>query len=227
MAPTKPTFTTAGQAVISASEGAITTTFPKHPKKAFAFLVEFNCHHPRLLALADKKPPMHFHPYQTEDMEVLEGRLTVEAEGVQNILTPESGVFAVKPWTNHRLYPPPVTDEIITKFILSGSDTEESYKMDGVFFQNWYGYQDQVVLKGEKIDLLQVMSMFDAGGSYLSLPWYIPFSRTISMAMSIFLGRWVGGLLGYQPFYKEWTNEWDIACEKMSESRFQKRFAKS
>lgn len=92
-------------------------------------------------------------------MEVTEGRLAVEANGLVTILTPESGVLEVKPWVNHRLYPPPVTDDPVTKFILSGSDTEESYKLDGVFFQNWYGYQDQVVLGGESLDLLQVMSV--------------------------------------------------------------------
>lgn len=69
--------------------------------------------------------------------------------------------------------------------------------------------------------------MFDAGGSYLALPWYIPFGKTISMGMSIFLGRWVGGFLGYQPFHKEWTNEWDIACSKMRESMFHRKFAKA
>lgn len=92
-------------------------------------------------------------------MEVIEGSLTVEADGVETTITKESGVFTVKPWTNHRLYPPPVSDEPTTKFILSGTDSEESYKLDGVFFQNWYGYQDQVVLLGESIDLLQVMSV--------------------------------------------------------------------
>jgi hypothetical protein len=63
---------------------------------------------------------------------------------------------------NHRLYPC-VTDQRITRFLLSGSDTAESYKLDEIFFQNWYGYQDQVLLHGEKVDLIQVMSVSTAG----------------------------------------------------------------
>lgn len=68
--------------------------------------------------------------------------------------------------------------------------------------------------------------MFDAGGSYLSLPTWIPFSRTIARGLGVFLGRWVGGLLGYQPFYEKWTTDWDLACEKMNMSVFHKRFTR-
>lgn len=46
-----------------------------------------------------------------------------------------------------------------TVFLLSGQDTDEMFRLDTVFFENWYAYQDLVVVKGEKIDLLQVMSV--------------------------------------------------------------------
>lgn len=67
--------------------------------------------------------------------------------------------------------------------------------------------------------------MFDAGGSYLSLPTWIPFSRTVARALGIVVGRWIGGLLGYQPFHKKWTTDWDLACRKMETSIFSRRFA--
>jgi hypothetical protein len=68
--------------------------------------------------------------------------------------------------------------------------------------------------------------MFDAGGTYLSLPWWIPFGRTVSIVLGTVLGRWIGsGLLGYQPFYRKWTSDWELACEKMGASVFQRRFA--
>ena len=68
--------------------------------------------------------------------------------------------------------------------------------------------------------------MFDAAGTYLSFPWWVPFGQTISMIMGVVLGRWIGsGLLGYQPFYRKWTSDWDFACRQMSASVFQRRFA--
>ena len=69
-----------------------------------------------------------------------------------------------------------------------------------------------------------VQQMFDAGGSYLSLPDWVPFGRTLSQGAIIVIGRWIGGLLGYQPFYKEWTSDWDLACRKMETSWFQRKF---
>lgn len=38
----------------------------------------------------------------------------------------------------------------------------------------------------------------------------------------MFLGRWVGGLLGYKPFFKEYTTDWDYAVAKMKGSWFQR-----
>ncbi|KAI5865273.1 hypothetical protein GGS23DRAFT_419325 [Durotheca rogersii] len=221
---------------ITAFEGGITThviTHPSHPDRVFAYEVTFLLQHPRVVAVASRKPPLHLHPHQEEYIEVLEGRLVVEVEGKESTLLPEDGEFTVLPWTNHRLYSPVSDrksegadpDTKVTRFILSGERTPEPLRLDTVFFENWYAYQDQVVLKGMKIDLIQVMSMFDAGGSYLSLPPWIPFGRTIAQVLGIVIGRWIGGILGYQPFYREWTTDWESACRKMEVSVFQRRFA--
>ncbi|KAI0517437.1 hypothetical protein F5B22DRAFT_104796 [Xylaria bambusicola] len=226
---------------ITAFEGGIVTRIIDHPhdsSRVFAYEVTFRLRHPRVLAVAALKPPLHFHPYQEEYIEVLEGRLAVEIEGVEHVLAPKDGELKVRPWCNHRLYSP-VTDLLgeahaefddgwdgeKTVFLLSGEDTDEMFRLDTVFFENWYAYQDLVVVKGEKIDLIQVMSMFDAGGSYLSLPSWIPFGRTIARGMGIVVGRWIGGLLGYQPFFQKWTTDWDLACDKMDMSIFHRRFA--
>lgn len=53
----------------------------------------------------------------------------------------------------------------------------------------------------------------------------MPFSRTIARALGIVVGRWIGGLLGYQPFFEKWTTDWDLACRKMQKSVFHRRFA--
>ncbi|KAI1377103.1 hypothetical protein F4677DRAFT_444908 [Hypoxylon crocopeplum] len=195
--------------VITAFEGGISTrviTHPSHPDRVFAYEVTFLLQHPRVVSVASLKPPLHFHPHQEEYVQVLEGRLALEIEGKEHVLGPEDGEMPVRPWTNHRLYSPVADDteaELkVTRFMLSAESTPELFRLDTVFFENWYAYQDQIVVKGEKIDLVQVMSMFDAGGSYLSLPRWIPFSRTIARALGIL-----------------------SACRKMEMSIFQRRFA--
>ena len=70
------------------------------------------------------------------------------------------------------------------------------------------------------------LQMFDRGGSCLALPEFIPFSLTLSKAMTVVIGRWLGGILGYQPYYKEWTTGSETAMERMSMSVFQRRFAR-
>lgn len=67
--------------------------------------------------------------------------------------------------------------------------------------------------------------MFDAGGSYLSVPWWVPFGRSLSRAVGIVFGRWLGALLECQPYYRKWTTDWELACKKMETSYFQRRFA--
>ncbi|KUI73670.1 Polyketide synthase CurC [Cytospora mali] len=221
-----------GQLLITAFEGAIIVRVLVPPEdRSFSFEVTFQLDHPRLVALADQKPPLHFHPYQEEYMKVLEGRLCVDVDGQTRVLTKEDGELCVLPWAHHRLYPPPrnsVEDDSAgqrTVFLLSGSEAHQLFKLDLVFFMNWYAYQDDVVVRGHPANLFQVLSMFDAGGSYLSFPPWIPFGRYLSVAMGVFLGRWLGSLLGYQPFYHEWTTDWDAACHKMESSFFQRRFA--
>lgn len=35
----------------------------------------------------------------------------------------------------------------------------ETFKLDILFFMNWYGYQEETVVVGKKVDILQVMSV--------------------------------------------------------------------
>jgi mannose-6-phosphate isomerase-like protein (cupin superfamily) len=139
--------------------GAIYTTNLKTPNHAFAAEVVFFLQHPLLLTLGSQKPPLHFHPYQEEYIQVTEGKLAVELNGKEKILTREDSVFCIKPWAHHRLYPPPNDGSEVTKFILSGAETDEQYHLDNLFFSNWYAYQDRIFVKGETISLIQVMSV--------------------------------------------------------------------
>jgi hypothetical protein len=50
----------------------------------------------------------------------------------------------------------------------------------------------------------------------------MPFRRTVGYWAQIVVGRWLGGLLGYKPFYREYTTDWDYAVAKMKSSFFQR-----
>ncbi|KAF2113911.1 hypothetical protein BDV96DRAFT_577283 [Lophiotrema nucula] len=206
-------------------DGAISSQMIEHPFREFAAEITFQLQHPQLKKLASEKPPMHFHPHQKEWIQVLEGALGVDVGAESYILTSTDGEFCVRAWEHHRLYPISNTASNVTRFILSGSRTDEKYRLDTLFFSNWYGYQEECYQNEKKYDMVQVLSMFDAGGSYLSLPGWVPFGRTLSMMIGIALGRWIGSVMGYQPFYRKWSFDWERSCDKMETSIFQSRFA--
>jgi hypothetical protein len=43
----------------------------------------------------------------------------------------------------------------------------------------------------------------------------MPFRRFFGYWGCVIIGRWIGGLLGYKPFFKEYTTDWDFAVAKM------------
>lgn len=53
----------------------------------------------------------------------------------------------------------------------------------------------------------------------------MPFRHFIGYWSGIIIGRWIGGMLGYQPFFPEWTTDWESACVKMRSHWAQRKFA--
>ena len=43
----------------------------------------------------------------------------------------------------------------------------------------------------------------------------MPFRRFLGYWTCVIVGRWIGGMLGYKPFFKEYTTDWDFAVAKM------------
>ncbi|KAI1145857.1 hypothetical protein F4825DRAFT_226612 [Nemania diffusa] len=217
--------------VVEVLKGAVSARQLRHPDRAFAFEVTLDLE--RGAEFFSQKPPTHFH-VQEEYIEATQGRVGLELDGREIVLTPGPDArFDIPPYVHHRSYPLPLdrqeAGDTQVKFLLSGGnrlDDPAATKLHPIFFENWYKYQDAFVVHGAPIDLIQVFCMFDAGGTYLSLPWWVPFGRTLSIIMGTVVGRWIGsGLLGYQPFYKKWTSDWDLACHVMETSIFQRRFA--
>ncbi|CAP92703.1 hypothetical protein EN45_104970 [Penicillium chrysogenum] len=232
MAPCKPRTFTAGQVPLTKFDGAISVrNLPRPPDRLFLFhgiMRPSRGIYAKLIATG-QKPPTHFHPSQWEFFRVLRGNLTIDFNGRAIHRTASDGELAVPPFTHHVIYGTPGTEMNEVEFVVSASDPAAEQQgatvMDQPFFENWYGYQEDVFQRGEKLDFIQVLSMFDAGGTYLSPPWWVPFRSWVGLFLGIVVGRWIGGLLGYAPFYPEWTTDWEAACETMQQSWFQRRFA--
>lgn len=114
-------------------------------------------------------------------MEVLEGQLGLEASGHQRVIGAEDGEVCVKPWEHHRLYPivgPNAGTR--TRFLLSGAETAEAFRLDVGFFQNWYGYQDEVVMRGGKMDIIQVMCVSEIPRYAACIPLCFTLARPLA-----------------------------------------------
>jgi len=199
------------------------------PGRTFSFECKINVRHPIMVEVerSGQKPPSHFHPHSWEYMKVTSGRLTIEIEGVPKDYAAEDGEVCVPPGVHHCLYTKSEQPTKCVEFWLSARAAEEMpSRLDQVFFENWYGYQEDILLRGVKPDFIQVLSMFDGGDSYLTLPAWVPFRKALARGLGIVVGRWIGGLLGYQPFYPEWTSDWGEACRKMESHWSQRHFAR-
>ncbi|KAK1561434.1 uncharacterized protein LY79DRAFT_595523 [Colletotrichum navitas] len=161
----------------------------------------------------EKKPPLHFH-LQEGYIKAIRGKLAVETEGKEIILTPWDGRFPIKPYVNHRSYPISASrqDDGSTKvaFLLSGEKTDNVFELN----------PDEVVINGAEIDLIQLFctnlfQTFDAGGTYVSFPSWVPLGQYVSLALGVVL------------FHRKWTIDWDLACSRMQQTIFQRRFADS
>lgn len=148
-------------------DGALKICWKPHPERDFAFEAIFELDHPAFAQFRSGKPPLHIHPHQEEYIQVLEGALALEVEGVEHVVRPEDGEFLVEPWKIHRLYTlpppgagdPPSTDSNTVRFYASGEKTAEMFNMDILFFENWYRYQDEIIRNKKSIDIIQAMSV--------------------------------------------------------------------
>ncbi|KAI0124773.1 hypothetical protein BJ170DRAFT_475741 [Xylariales sp. AK1849] len=190
-------------------------------------------------------PPTHFHPFQNEWFRVVSGRMCVEMDGQLRTLTPEDGEIWGRAGSIHRFYiAPDSTEDLVA--VISASDCGRDYQLDRVFFENWYGmWHDYLVHEGGKMDMIQILCVsnsvfhilsthfllkrdeqtYDAGDIYFPGPAFLPptLQRFTGYWTGVIVGRWLGGLLGYRPFFKEYTTDWDFAVAKMQQSVFTRR----
>ncbi|KAI1871565.1 uncharacterized protein JN550_004559 [Neoarthrinium moseri] len=217
-------------------DGAFTLRELYHHERAYAIEAMFRPDHCLASAIFNpsSKPPQHFHTYQTEYLKVTAGKVVVQVEGRELLLSPTDDELRIPPWTYHCVYPPSSATSLSEeerqvpgdiKVIMSSEKTSQPFHEDIIFLENWYHYLNDIIIHGAKLDLLQLMSSFDAAGSYLAFPAWLPFGRYLSRATGIIIGRYLGSMLGYQPYYRKWTTDWQRARERMDTSIFYRRFA--
>lgn len=98
------------------------------------------------------------HQYQTEYFSVEEGVLGIEVDGVSDKKTPKDGELSVKAGSFHRFFRHPDSDGPMTVY-LSASDSGKDYKLDRVFFENWYGYWSDALLHKGKMSYIQWLAV--------------------------------------------------------------------
>ena len=109
-----------------------------------------------------QKPPTHFHTAQWESFKVLKGSLTIDFNGIPRHCTPGDGEVVITPRTHHVMYGTPGKELDEVEFEISGGGGEEGgLAMDLGFFENWYGYQEDVFQRGQVLDIVQVLSVWN------------------------------------------------------------------
>ncbi|KAI3327495.1 hypothetical protein F4824DRAFT_506935 [Ustulina deusta] len=230
--PFVPYHNSAGQTTIVKFGGLLTTEFLEPPPgRCFYFRQTYKQkldgsipdNLRRLVESAGrpKGPLLHFHQFQTEYFRVESGIMGIELNGKHRKVYPEDGEISVKAGGIHRFYIHPESPGPMTVY-LSASDSGMDYQLDRVFFENWYGYWHDALLHDGGLDFIQYLAIQDGGDAYSVPPAWVPFRRFIGYWGSVLLGRWIGGLLGYKPFFKEYTTDWDYAVAKLKGSWFQR-----
>ncbi|EEP75427.1 predicted protein [Uncinocarpus reesii 1704] len=167
-------------------------------------------------------PPPHLHRYQTEYFKVTQGLMGVNINGKIYKKTPDDPEFSVPANVFHGFFRHPESRGPMT-VVLSASDSGRDYKLDRVFFENWYGYWHDAMIYHGGMNYIRWLQIYDAGDAYPYVPKWLPCRKTASYYWGVVVGRWLGGLLGYKPFYKEYTTDWDYAVEKMRSHFWQRR----
>ncbi|KAJ5302097.1 hypothetical protein N7508_006960 [Penicillium antarcticum] len=237
MAPFVPYHSSAGQSTTVKFGGLLTTEFLE-PPPGRCFLFRQTYRHTiegpipdnlrKLINSPDrpKGPPPHFHQFQTEYFRVEHGVLGINVDGVTRRITKADGEISVKAGSVHNFFIHSDSPESMTVY-LSASDSGNDYQLDRVFFENWYGYWHDALLHDGGLDWIQFLAIQDGGDAYTPAPAWVPFRRQVGYWTCVIVGRWIGGLLGYKPFFREYTTDWDFAVAKMKGSFFQRHLVHS
>lgn len=197
----------------------------QHPSRSFALEITLD-----LVKGAEffgHKPPIHFH-VQEEYIESIQGKMGLELDGKEHVLSAGDGPMSIKPYVNHRSYPLSLAQqdngETVVKFLLSGEKTDSIFELNPVFFENWYKYQDDVVVNGAKISLIQLFSVSHLSSFYPHkmgqriLAYYRKYRHSMP---GVHMCHFHGGCLLVRPSRRHWASWWEdgsVACLDISHS---------
>ena len=108
-----------------------------------------------------KKPPTQSQSYQSEYFRILKGNLTIDHSGVPKHVIKEDGEIAARAYTHHAIYGTLGTELNDVEVVVSASNAKQGSDsiLDQAFFENWYGYQEDVFQRGKKLDTIQVLAV--------------------------------------------------------------------
>ncbi|KAJ5658155.1 uncharacterized protein N7484_001804 [Penicillium longicatenatum] len=239
-----PITISAGQNPLVQFDGKIQTQFLEPPPgTAFQIMQTYKALKKEDRSGAYRGPPPHFHVHQTERFKVLKGRIGVEINEEVRILRPGDEVAVCPAGNIHRFFVDTgdvsLTDQEKKDWdgesilMVNATDSGKDFVLDRIFLENWYGIRVDSFKFGNKIDFIQQCCTFDGGDHYLpfpsnlpnfiSKPWSVWIRTFLGYWITILVGRWVGGLLGYQPYYREYTTDWELAVAKMSQTWFYRK----
>ncbi|KAJ6779468.1 hypothetical protein PWT90_00774 [Aphanocladium album] len=238
-----PITLSAGQNPLTQFDGKIATHFLEPPAgTAFQIMQIYKPLPEGDTSGAYRGPPPHFHLHQTERFRVIKGRVGIEVNEKVTILRPSDGVAICPAGNIHRFIvdvprdkncPEDDDDDGELVFMVNATDSGKDFVLDRIFLENWYGVRVDSFKYGTKIDFIQQCATFDGGDHYLpfpaTLPQWVPMTWSVAIRtflgfwITVIIGRYIGGLMGYQPFYKEYTTDWELAVAKMQGTWFYRR----
>ncbi|KAH7325628.1 hypothetical protein B0I35DRAFT_448772 [Stachybotrys elegans] len=242
-----PITISAGQNPLIQFNGKIQTHFLEPPPgTAFQILQTYQPLDDDAMEGAYRGPPPHFHVHQTERFKVVKGRIGVEINEEVRILRPGDEVAVCPAGNIHRFFVDVGPDYLgkeatsedtswdgETILMVNATDSGKDFVLDRIFLENWYGVRVDSFKYGTKIDFIQQCATFDGGDHYLpfppTLPAWVPKAWSVRIRTffgywaTVIVGRYIGGLLGYQPFYREYTTDWEFAVAKMQGTWFYRK----
>lgn len=97
---------------------------------------------------------------QDEYLQVVEGQAILEYGGREILLSKDSQPLTIRAWENHRTYPVIGQEGGRVRFLLSADKIpQKAFKLNTLFFENWYRYQEDVLVNNGTFDLVQILSV--------------------------------------------------------------------
>ena len=92
------------------------------------------------------------------------GDFTLDVDGKQYRVTRDDPVMVISPWQHHCVYGTSGIIQEEVEFVAHSEDTRGGRgsgqaQLDRMFFENWYGYQEDVFQSRSKFDILQVLAV--------------------------------------------------------------------